>query len=147
MTNYELSVILPGTLSEDLVKEAGVKIGETIKGLGGEIKRADEPSHKRLAYAIKKIRNGIYLNFYLEMNPAMVLDLEKKLKLISEVVRYQVSKPKRAPVASPRRSIFKKETATTTEEYKTTTHAEAKKMSMEDLDKKLDEILGEEVSN
>lgn len=146
MTKYELSVILPGTLSEDLVKEAGVKIGETIKDLGGEIKRVDEASHKRLAYAIKKIRNGIYLNFYLEMNPAAVLDLEKKLKLISEVVRYQVSKPKRAPVQTKRRPIVKKETMTI-DGGQESAHGEAKKMSMEDLDKKLDEILGEEVKN
>jgi small subunit ribosomal protein S6 len=147
MTNYELSVILSGTMAEEAVKEAGQKVIQTIKDLGGEIKSTNEPSHKRLAYAIKKIRNGIYINVYFDLAPAATKQLDKNLKLMPEVVRFQIAKPPRATIRKVRRPAIKNEVRN---EEKNITHnhgEEAKKMSMEDLDKKLDEILGEEVKS
>jgi small subunit ribosomal protein S6 len=147
MTNYELSVILPGTLTEEQVKEAEQKVIQTIKDLGGNVRSTNEASHKRLAYAIKKIRNGIYINVYFDLAAEAVKQLDKNLKLMPEVVRFQISKPQRATIVKPRRSIAKKEIIS---EGKIATHAtgeDAKKMSMEDLDKKLEEILGEEVKS
>jgi len=147
MTNYELSVILPGTMTEEQVKEAEQKVIQTVKDLGGEIRSTNEASHKRLAYAIKKIRNGIYINVYFDLAEEAVKQLDKNLKLLAEVVRFQIVKPKRATISKPRRTVTKKEVIG---EEKVMPHAhseEAKKMSMEDLDKKLDEILGEEVKS
>jgi small subunit ribosomal protein S6 len=144
MTNYELAVILPGTFNDEQTKDFTQKLSEEIKSAGAEFKKTSEPSNKRLAYAIKKVRNGIYINIYFSANPEIIKQLDKNLKLITELIRFQITKVK------PIKDIKRKERKIKTEniiinekEKHNNTNEENKKVSMDDLNKKLDEILGE----
>jgi small subunit ribosomal protein S6 len=150
LNKYNLTAIIPGTLTDEQVKEIQEKIVAAVKNLNGEIKETAEAARKRLAFVIKKNRNGVYLDLVLELAEDAVKELEKSLKLIPEVLRAQIEKvapdftlaPKKPEyVFRPRNKEEQKEELLTAEPAMAD-----KKISMEDLDKKLDEILGEEMS-
>jgi small subunit ribosomal protein S6 len=149
---YELNIIIPGTLLDEQVKEVQEKIVAAIKNLGGEIKETNELSRKRLAFVIKKVRNGIYLDLLLNLEETKTRDLDRALKFIPEVIRFQLAKTaKNYSFFTPKREYFprRERTAEKTESVVTPLsnpkEAEAAhpKVSMEELDKKLDEILNE----
>ncbi len=83
MRIYELTVI--GETEEAVKAVAGL-----LKKLKVKIKKEDEPVKKILAYKIAKKSEGFYGYFEIEMDPAEVADLDKKLKLTDKVMRYLI---------------------------------------------------------
>lgn len=149
---YNLTAIVPGTLTDEQIKEIQEKVVAAIKNLNGEVKETAEAARKRLAFVIKKNRNGVYLDLLIELADGAVMELEKNLKLMPEVLRAQIEKVRTDFTLFPKKPehIFR---PSNKEEQKERLLAvepsvEAdKKISMEDLDKKLDEILGEEIKS
>lgn len=86
MRVYELVLVFRSTLSETQRK----KLVETIKGWLGDakIEKEDEWGQKPLSYPIKKEVSGFYLDFLLEVNEAIPLDLEKRLLGNENILRH-----------------------------------------------------------
>ena len=92
-----------------------------------------------MSYVIKKVRHGFYLNYVINLELDKIADLEKELKLNEGVLRYELSAYKKTPAvkkATERQEISKakKENISDDKELK-------KKVSMEELNQKLDNIL------
>jgi len=80
MKKYELLLTLPGTLDDNEVKEELNKITEVLKGF------VEDPQTKhlgkiRLAYPIKQIRYGYYYTIVFEAEPKQIPQITKKLGL------------------------------------------------------------------
>jgi len=147
MNHYELLYIVSANYTEDELSPIKDKVKETVKKNGGEISTEENLGKKKLAYPIKKIRNGYYLLVEFNLDPAGLKKLNTDLRMASEVLRHMivVKDPRAAqtkPVWIPR---TESRVVTTKEETAEKTHGETEshksKVSLEDLDKKLDQIL------
>ena len=81
MRNYELTVI-------GETEKALEAVAELLKKAKAKILEETKPEKKTLSYEIAKNSEGYYIYWELSMDPAEVLDLDKKLKLTNKIIRY-----------------------------------------------------------
>jgi small subunit ribosomal protein S6 len=74
--------------TEEEVAALLTQLGEQLKGLGGDIARVDNWGKRRLAYEIRKQREGTYAVFEVSAEPAMVKEFERQLRLNENILRY-----------------------------------------------------------
>lgn len=85
---YELTYIVNGVLSDEQIKQVVQRVRKQIEDHGGSIIEEDEWGTRRLAYQIKKKRNGYYVNLYFTAPPEIVVRLERSLEIDDDVLRY-----------------------------------------------------------
>ncbi|MCA9383316.1 30S ribosomal protein S6 [Candidatus Dojkabacteria bacterium] len=90
--DYEMMVILKPLLPEDI--RAGVlkRINTLVKEHKGSIKSEDVWGKRHLAYPIKNHEEGYYIVYNLELESDQVQDLQRELKLISDILRFLLIK-------------------------------------------------------
>jgi ribosomal protein S6 len=149
MKNYELVTILPQQTENDL-KEAVGEIEGFIKEVGGNVISSRLLSRGRLAYPVKNVRYGGHWVVYFETEPAKLAELKKNLQLYNGVVRFVVNqmapvsiKPKEEKIAPSRGWAVRHEEPVVVEQKKEIPAEE--KSTLEELDKKLTEILEKEI--
>ena len=87
---YELIYVLSPEMDEEGVKEFHTQISEIVENLGGEIETTDNWGRRRLAYEIKKHREGTYVLELINGPGAMVGELERRLRVNDQVLRHIV---------------------------------------------------------
>lgn len=92
MNNYELLLILPGTLAESEVGPETEKVKAVITENGGINLEIGEIDKRRLAYPIKHIRYGYFQLFYFQAEAAAVKAMENKLRMLPELLRTLIKK-------------------------------------------------------
>ena len=163
MKKYELLLTLPGTLDENEVKEELAKVTEVLTGF------VEDPQTKhlgkiRLAYPIKQIRYGYYYTIVFEAEPKQIPQITQKLGLNKLPLRAIINvynpdaKNIQLVMSSPQitKTVIKekvslKDVMADVVEKKTEPKEETKeevvvkkddkKVDLNDIDKKLDEIL------
>ena len=60
----------------------------TLKGLGAEVTKTENWGKRRLAYDIRKQREGTYAVLEVSAEPAMVKEFERQLRLNENVLRF-----------------------------------------------------------
>lgn len=152
MKQYELSALVSSQLSEEEIKAFSLKLSSLITTVGGETVTAKSPVRKRLGYAIKHERQAWFLIINFEMEPEKLESLNNQAKDFTEILRYMVVNQK--PIEETLETIsefVKKEFPTEVKENLKTKEAEKlptkqtkeEKVELEEIDKKLEEILGE----
>jgi len=90
MRKYELVCIV----HPDLDEAGFTGIVEKIKGwvveTSGSVDKVEIWGRKRLAYLIKKQREGQYVLFNLGLDPSATAPLEKNLRFLEPVIRYML---------------------------------------------------------
>lgn len=99
MGSYELAYIINPQLDEAGISAVEERISQIVATVGGEVTSLNRWGRRRLAYPIKKQREGIYVLMQLQLQPQKVADLERGLKLTEEVIRYLLVKPETQPAA------------------------------------------------
>lgn len=87
MRAYETMYILQPDLEEETRKALVEKFNKVVTDNGGEIEKAAELGQRRLAYEIKKFRQGYYVQLNYKAEPAVPQELERVLKITDEVIR------------------------------------------------------------
>jgi small subunit ribosomal protein S6 len=64
------------------------QLGEQVKGLGAEVTKIDNWGKRRLAYELRKQREGTYAVFEVSAEPATVKEFERQLRLNENVLRF-----------------------------------------------------------
>ncbi|MCD6568535.1 30S ribosomal protein S6 [bacterium] len=137
---YELSFWLKPQLEEEEVSQKVSQIQRIIQEEGGYNVEASLPKLKLLAYPIKKETSGYFIYIQFEISPEKLLAVEQKLKQEQDILRYLIVKreKRKTSLFSPvRKKKEKKAISTRTEPEKITA------VDLQELDKKLDEILKE----
>ena len=65
-----------------------VQLGEQLKTLGAEVAKVDNWGKRRLAYDIRKQREGTYAIFEVSAEPSMVKEFERQVRLNENVLRF-----------------------------------------------------------
>jgi small subunit ribosomal protein S6 len=137
---YELIFIL-SALNEKPDAAVIAKIRDFINGSGGLIKKEDVWEKRKFAYQIEKQQFGHYIIFEFELSREKVVELQNLLKSNEDILRFLVlnkegikEPPKRIRPIKPK--AFGATPALRTEE-------KGERVKIEELDKKLEEILKE----
>jgi ribosomal protein S6 len=134
MKFYELTCLISSKLSEEEVKNLSEKINSLIKEGGGSFSELKIPIRRKLAYPIKK-EGQIYLltlNFHFE--PEKLEIFGGKLKNLPEILRFSIQNKKITKIETLREKIIPKIKKPV---------PETEKVEIEEIEKKLEEILGE----
>ena len=87
MNKYESVIIVNPNVDEDKLKALENTITELINK-DGKLEKVEELGKKRLAYEVKKNKEGIYVAFYFEANPTLIAELERNYRIIDEVIKF-----------------------------------------------------------
>ena len=87
---YELMYVISPDVGEDGVAELHTQIETIVTGLEGRITKNENWGRRRLAYEINKKREGTYVVALIEGPGEIVKELDRKLKVIDNVLRHLV---------------------------------------------------------
>ncbi|GAB6927958.1 30S ribosomal protein S6 [Paenibacillus sp. JCM 10914] len=90
MRKYEVMYIIRPDIEQEAV-QATVDKFQGIISNGGEITKHDVMGKRRLAYEIKKFRDGVYVLVNFNATPEVVAELERLMKISDEVIRYLIT--------------------------------------------------------
>ena len=89
MNKYESIIIVNPN-----VDEAGLKaLEEKFTGLineNGKVESVENMGKKRLAYEIKKFKEGTYMLFNFESNPDSIKELERVYRITDDIIKFIV---------------------------------------------------------
>ena len=85
---YEILVIVDPRPTDEEVVALLTQLGEQVKSLGADVTKVDNWGKRRLAYDIRKQREGTYAVFEVSAEPAMVKEFERQLRLNESVLRF-----------------------------------------------------------
>jgi small subunit ribosomal protein S6 len=88
MHKYEVMFIL----RTDVPEEENEKIISQMEGFavaaGGKIEKIEKLGRRRMAYRVRRFREGFYVLFTLEAEPQAVTELERRMKVMDSVVKF-----------------------------------------------------------
>lgn len=90
MNNYESIFVLKPSLEEEARAQLIEKFQSIITKSGGELVKTEEWGIRKLAYEIKKLREGYYVLVQFKANHDLPRELERNYKIADEVIRYIV---------------------------------------------------------
>ena len=91
MSKYESVIIINPNLEEEAIKALIEKISNLIN-TDGKVSSVEEVGKKKLAYEIKKNKEGFYVVFKFEANPELITELERVYRITDEVIKFIVVK-------------------------------------------------------
>ena len=85
---YELMfVVRPDMADEDLEKLI-TNLESTVTSAKGSIKSVDRMGKRRLAYTVRKFREGIYVLMTIEGTGTVIHELERRLRVTEQVIKF-----------------------------------------------------------
>jgi small subunit ribosomal protein S6 len=92
MKKYELALVVSAKVEDEARVATVDKAKEAITSLGGQITNVDEWGKKQLAYEIQKMNEGFYYFIQFDAETDMPGQLEQRLRIMDNVLRYLVVK-------------------------------------------------------
>jgi small subunit ribosomal protein S6 len=130
MQLYEATYLIEPNLSNEDIKSLQERIKSWVEEEKGSLTKAHPPVQKELAYPIKKKTTAFMASLTFDLDPPNLQNLEKKIKEEPTILRYLILKKepeKLTGKTAPRRKPKPSKT----------------KVELEEIEKKLEEILGE----
>lgn len=88
MRNYEsLYIIHPDVVGDELTAMVE-KFQGVLTDQGAEIHKLDNWGVRKLAYPIKKVERGCYVQTYFQADPQIITEFERRLRLDENVLRF-----------------------------------------------------------
>ena len=91
MRNYEVVIIVQPDFDETAMTAVIEKIKGWITDAGGTVEKVEPWGKRRMAYLIRKQRDGQYVLFHTQMAPTYTIELERNLRLLEPVMRFMIT--------------------------------------------------------
>ena len=91
MNKYESVVIINPNVDEEGIKSLVQKF-ETLINTDGKVEKAEELGKRKLAYEVKKNKEGYYVIFHFEANTSLIAELERNYRITDEVIKFMTVK-------------------------------------------------------
>jgi len=161
---YELTYIIPGKVNESDVASIQSKVDAVLVENGGKSNIAQNvftvPQKKKMSYEIDDSQYGYYVTVYFSVEPDAIEKISKSLDLNNDILRFLIisvkgeipqgvviskKEPERQEKTIQKRVETGKDEIKNEKEHSQLTNRSENnhKTSLDNLDKKLDEILGE----
>lgn len=169
MTQYELMYIIPGKYTEEEVGPIRTAVKDLLAKNEAQLIREQDLGKKKLAYPIQQDHYGYYILTDFDAPGESVAKLENAMRMMPEILRHQIvhrlepaktagQEPTARPRAeestmvAPTKSLISKVSPLTAEPASTLLpampdgrQAKKPKISLDELDQKLDELLKEDI--
>jgi small subunit ribosomal protein S6 len=85
---YEVMFIVRPDVEDEEADKLIESLGNTVKTGGGQVKSAEKLGRRKLAYQVRKFNDGNYILLTIEANGAVVLELERRLRVTEQVIKF-----------------------------------------------------------
>lgn len=92
LQDYELVLVVSSEVGEDALETALKNVSQFITGKGGVISEEERWGKRKLAYPIKRSREGNYVLTRCKMSPAWAKELDANLNISEDVLRHLLLK-------------------------------------------------------
>ena len=90
MRNYEVVIIIHPDQEQAAIENLIEKVKSWITVAGGSITSVEVWGKRKMAYLIRKQREGFYVLFKTQMLPAFCAELERNLRLTESLLRFAI---------------------------------------------------------
>lgn len=90
MRDYEVMYIINPELDEEQTTAVLDKFKGIVENNGGEIVKLDKWGKRRLAYEIKRKREGFYVLMNIKGTPEIVHELDRVFKITDEIMKHMI---------------------------------------------------------
>ncbi len=91
MNKYESVIIINPNVDAEGTKALIQKFTDLIN-TDGKLEKVDEMGKRKLAYEVKKNKEGNYVSFNFEANPELISELERNYRITDEVIKFMTIK-------------------------------------------------------
>lgn len=147
--------IIPSKYTDSEVEGIIKKVNTTLEEVGAKLSDTHNLGKRRLAYPIEDQRNGTYVLTYFESEPASIAKMDMTIRLSGDALRHIIVErdphitqmPQLIEIEDRSSEEVRERSRETRDERPAAPKPVAKpeSVNMQELDKKLDEILTEEV--
>jgi small subunit ribosomal protein S6 len=96
--DYELVLIISPEVADDAIDGAIDRVKGFIANGGGDVTEVKVWGRRRIAFAIKHFRFGIYAVLTAKISPTATKELERSLMLSENILRHLLVRLEKAPV-------------------------------------------------
>ena len=87
---YELMYIVSPDVTEDDVAQLHTRVEEIVQQLGGGVDKTENWGRRRLAYEIRRHREGTYVVELVSGPASMLAELDRRLRVMDQLLRHLV---------------------------------------------------------
>ena len=91
LRDYELVVIINPEVADEGIETLVSRISKYVTDNGGTVASVDKWGKKRLAYPLKRFKEGFYFLARFKIQPNFIKELEASLRISEEVLRHLVT--------------------------------------------------------
>ena len=85
---YEVMFIVRPDVAEEDADKLIAGFSTTVTDGGGVVKKVEKMGRRKLAYMVRKFNDGNYVLLTIEANGAVVLELERRLRVTEPVIKF-----------------------------------------------------------
>src|ERR1019366_7767468 len=85
---YEVMFIVRPDVTEEDADKLIAGFSATVAAGGGAVKTVEKMGRRKLAYMVRKFNDGNYVLLTIEANGAVVLELERRLRVTEPVIKF-----------------------------------------------------------
>jgi small subunit ribosomal protein S6 len=85
---YELMFIVRPDMADEDLEKLIANLESTVTSAAGSIKSIDRMGKRRLAYVVRKFREGVYILMTIEGAGTVVHELERRLRVTEPVIKF-----------------------------------------------------------
>jgi small subunit ribosomal protein S6 len=85
---YEVMFIVRPDMAEEDADKLIAGFTSTVTNGGGVVKAVEKMGRRKLAYLVRKFNDGNYVLLTIEANGAVVLELERRLRVTEPVIKF-----------------------------------------------------------
>jgi small subunit ribosomal protein S6 len=108
MKSYEMMYVISGDVQESELKKIQKKVLSLIENTQSKVIKENFWGKKHLAYSIQKQDYGFYVLVLFKAMPDKLGELEDKIKLTDEIIRYLLTKEEMVKPKKPKKPKIKK---------------------------------------
>jgi len=85
---YEVMFIVRPDVTDEEVDKLIAGFSSTVTNGGGTVKSVEKMGRRKLAYLVRRFADGNYVLLTIEANGAVVLELERRLRVTEPVIKF-----------------------------------------------------------
>ena len=87
MNKYESIIIINPAVEEQAIKNIIATFTDLINK-NGKVESVEEMGKRKLAYEVKKNKEGYYVLFNFDAEPASIAELERNYRITDEIIKF-----------------------------------------------------------
>ncbi len=87
MNKYESVIIINPSIDEEAVKAVSQKYVDLINN-DGKVEKIENLGKKKLAYDVKKNKEGYYVVINFESKPELIAELERNYRIEDQIIKF-----------------------------------------------------------